>query len=137
MQRLQVPGAGKILPVNHIEGHLQAPLTAEVGVAAFVEASQLCKKLDEIAMLAKRSVRSVDHVGVTLIERRRVIRCLAATDAVPLVFDNLQRSCGHGPCFNLLTQRRPLRVADLTEDSRWPLLAVKAAATTPIRAMLA
>ncbi len=45
------------MPVNHIEGRLQAPLTAEVGVAAVVEASELCKSW----MTSRSSPREVSE----------------------------------------------------------------------------
>jgi hypothetical protein len=92
--------------------------------------------LDAIAMLAVDTIDRADHAGVTLVEGRG-IKCLAATDVHPLMINNLQRRSRRGPCFDLATERRPILVDDLAAESRWPDFSAAAAATTPVRALLA
>jgi ribosomal protein S26 len=119
------------------EGYLDATLKEHVRRASTGGPRQQRAVLDRIAMLAATNLSGVDHAGLTLVIDGKVIHCLAATDVNPLVLDNIQRGCGQGPCFDLLTERGPLRVDDLSVESRWPLFTAKAIASTPVRAILA
>lgn len=93
----------------------------------------------DLAMLTDVAVHHlgvVDHAGVTLVQDGEVIRCLAATDAHPLVLDNIQRGCGQGPSFDAAAGQSVFRVDDLTTEQRWPSFTLKALAGTPVRALL-
>ncbi|KUI24972.1 response regulator receiver protein [Mycobacterium sp. IS-1742] len=92
--------------------------------------------LSALTRLAVEHAAGVDHAGVTLVTDGDVIRCLACSDAHPLVLDNIQRGCGQGPCLDAATSGHPLAVDDLASESRWPSFTSRAVTSTPVRAML-
>ncbi|WP_422742897.1 hypothetical protein ACN27E_15965 [Mycobacterium sp. WMMD1722] len=117
-------------------GDVNAVLETRVR-ASGAAARELRVALDEIAVAAVAAIDGADYAGITLVQADFGLRCLAATDVHPLMLANIARRRRQGPYFRLMADRRPVCVVDLTEDIRWPGFAADAAATTPVRSLLA
>jgi GAF domain-containing protein len=91
--------------------------------------------LDQILHVATRLVPGADDAGIALGYDDELQTVAAAGDAA-LAADDIQRALGTGPTHHVLTEQRPVRVADLSTDPRWaefgPL-----AAEVGVRAVLA
>lgn len=94
--------------------------------------------LDEVCQAivdaATRLVPGCDHASIMLRERGR-FRTAAASDAVGNRVDELEREVGAGPCVDAIENESYQLDTDITQHSRWPELAVRVVAETPVRGM--
>jgi GAF domain-containing protein len=94
--------------------------------------------LDQILHVATRLVPGAEDASIVLAGGDELHTIAAAGDAA-LAADDIQRALGDGPSRSVLTERRTLRIADLSTDPRWaefgPLAAevgVRAALACPL-----
>jgi GAF domain-containing protein len=91
--------------------------------------------LDQILEVATRLVPGAEDASIALGYDAELQTVAAAGDAA-LAADEIQRALGCGPTHDVLTEQRPVRIADLSSDPRWtefrPL-----AAEVGVRAVLA
>lgn len=93
--------------------------------------------LTELTRSAVRDWPAVHHAGITVVEDGDVVRSIAATDGHVLVVDNIARRQLAGPGIDAALDDQQYQVDDLRTEERWPLFADKAAASTPIRSVIA
>lgn len=93
--------------------------------------------LTQLTRSVVRDWPAVQHAGITVVEDGDVVRSIAATDGHVLVVDNIARRQLAGPGVDAALDDCTYHVGDLCDEARWPLFADKAAASTPIRSMLA
>jgi len=91
--------------------------------------------LEQILHVATRLVPGAEDAGIAL-RYDDELQTVAAAGDTALAADDIQRALGHGPTHDVLTEQRPLRIADLATDPHWaefePL-----AAEIGVRAVLA
>lgn len=93
--------------------HLQDLLAGSTDVHEF---------LSDLAKLTARKLSESGNpisCGVTVIRRKRPI-AVANNDARARKLDDLQNSCGDGPCLTALRERTATHVHDVRHDTRWP-----------------
>lgn len=83
---------------------------------------------------ATRLVPGCDHASVMLREHGR-FRTAASSDDVAAHVDALEREVGTGPCVDAIETESYQLDADITQHSRWPRLAERVLAETPVRGM--
>ena len=91
---------------------------------------------DELPSLLTRAATQVLHVdGAALcVQTAPGSRLpLGASDARAATAERLQFTAGEGPCFEALTQQRPVAVDQATMREHWPVLAVLHEEATPFR----
>ncbi|MEB3033201.1 GAF and ANTAR domain-containing protein [[Mycobacterium] nativiensis] len=77
------------------------------------------------------------HAGVTVTTSDGDVQTLSATDRYPAVLDEIQRRRHEGPCLTAAWEHHVVRLDDICCEHRWPSYCREAAATTPIRSILA
>ncbi|MGN6611819.1 MAG: GAF and ANTAR domain-containing protein [Angustibacter sp.] len=92
---------------------------------------EVCQAIVDAAI---RLVPGCDHASIMLRERGR-FRTAAASDAVGNRVDELEREVGAGPCVDAIENESYQLDTDITQHSRWPELAVRVVAETPVRGM--
>ena len=75
--------------------------------------------MDRIAALAKRTVPGADEVSVTLVEKGRA-STVAFTGELAVHLDERQYERGHGPCLDSIDGAEPVRIDNMSAESRWP-----------------
>lgn len=75
--------------------------------------------LQGIAELACATVGS-DMCGVMLVHRHNRVETAAVTDERVREVDNLQITCGEGPCLEAMEDRASFIIADTMTEPRWP-----------------
>lgn len=70
----------------------------------------------------------VTSAGVTLIDEEREPRFVAASDATALRYERLQTEVGQGPCVVAYDSGKPVAVADLASEDRFPAFTTAALA---------
>ncbi len=75
--------------------------------------------LQGIAELACATVGS-DMCGVMLVHKHHRVETAAVTDERVREVDNLQITCGEGPCLEAMEDCTSFIIADTTTESRWP-----------------
>ncbi|HEX3002831.1 MAG TPA: GAF and ANTAR domain-containing protein [Angustibacter sp.] len=83
---------------------------------------------------ATRLVPGCDHASIMLRERGR-FRTAASSDDVAHRVDELEREVRAGPCVDAIESESYQLDADITQHSRWPELAARVLAETPVRGM--
>jgi GAF domain-containing protein len=83
--------------------------------------------LDGIVNLARAMVPGADEATITMVRKDRHCYSAAATSALASDFDVLQDETGEGPCLDAIWQQQTVRVNDLANDPRWPVLGPRAA----------
>jgi len=96
-----------------------------------------------IELLCRRGVEAaaVDGAGVSMTVRSGAAYPVASTDELSALVEELQFTTGEGPCFDVVTTRSPVLIADLTSQDeavtgRWPAFLDEAVAAG-IRAVFA
>ncbi|MBN9735875.1 ANTAR domain-containing protein [Pseudonocardia sp. P1] len=83
--------------------------------------------LDLIVGGAIDAIPYVDHAGVSLVERRGVVRAAAPSSEVVRELDELQNELGEGPCLDSIWQAERTLVEDMSQAvGRWPRWAAAA-----------
>lgn len=88
-----------------------------------------------ICVAATLTVPGCDHASL-MICRDGVYRTAAVSDSIARKVDKLELALGSGPCLDAIEERAAQIQTDLTTDSRWPLLANRVLAETPVRGAL-
>jgi len=83
--------------------------------------------VDLVGVLAVEAIHGAVGAGVTLVDRDGK-RSRAASHPLVLEADGLQYEFDAGPCLTAWRERRPVRIADLTTEDRWPEWTAAAAA---------
>src|SRR4051794_15526600 len=76
--------------------------------------------LQTIVEVTARSLRGVDHVGITLAHSNGEMETKAATDDFVLQLDRIQYELGDGPCVHAMETSRMVVVENAKDDPRWP-----------------
>ncbi|MGV0749454.1 GAF and ANTAR domain-containing protein [Mycolicibacter minnesotensis] len=93
--------------------------------------------LDELLVNLLAHMSCAQHAGVTLTTSGGDVQTLSATDAYPVALDDIQRRHREGPCLAAAWKHHVVRLDDICAEERWPSYCREAAATTPIRSILA
>lgn len=85
--------------------------------------------LDRVVALAVAMVPGAAEATITMakVSTRHRVYSAAATGDLARGFDALQDETGEGPCMDALWNQETVRVNDLGNDSRWPVLGPRAA----------
>ena len=76
--------------------------------------------LEVISSAAVTNVPEADSAGVSALTDRGRLERRASTDELSERVADLQNEAGEGPCLQSLRDRRPVLVADMATDARWP-----------------
>ncbi len=85
-----------------------------------------------ICVAATLTVPGCDHASL-MIRRDGTCRTAAVSDAVAARIDKLELILGNGPCLDAIESRSAQIESDLTTGGRWPALAARVIAETPVR----
>jgi transcriptional regulator with GAF, ATPase, and Fis domain len=85
-----------------------------------------------ICIAATLIVTGCDHASL-LVRRHRRYVTVGASDDVAQRVDDIERLAGDGPCLDAIEEETPQIDTDLTTPSRWPRLAARLVAETPVR----
>jgi ANTAR domain len=85
-----------------------------------------------ICVAATLMVPGCDHASL-MICREGACRTVAASDPVARKIDKLEQALGTGPCLDAIERQTAEMAPDLTTSSRWPVLAARVVAETPVR----
>jgi hypothetical protein len=85
-----------------------------------------------ICVAATLIVPGCDHASL-MICRGGACSTAAASDGVALQIDKLEQTLGNGPCVDAIAKQTAQIQSDLTAGSRWPVLAARVIAETPVR----
>jgi GAF domain-containing protein len=92
--------------------------------------------IQTIAETALLSIPSMEHVGVSVLDRRHQPETVAATSDLVRTLDKLQYSLDEGPCVDSLRDATVVAAPRISDDPRWPRYA-PAAARLGLKAQLA
>jgi hypothetical protein len=89
---------------------------------------------DALCRSAVELIEGCDHASLML-RRNGRIETVAATDDTARYIDQIERTVGEGPCLDVMEDGEPDAhiCSDLTEGCRWPHLAKRVLAETPVR----
>jgi transcriptional regulator with GAF, ATPase, and Fis domain len=99
------------------------------------EASTPKEMYAAICVAATLTVPGCDHASL-MICRDGECSTVAVSDSVARQIDKLELTLGSGPCLDAVQECKAQIQADLTADSRWPSLANRVLAETPVRGAL-
>jgi transcriptional regulator with GAF, ATPase, and Fis domain len=88
-----------------------------------------------ICVAATLTVPGCDHASL-MIRRDGVYSTAAVSDATARQIDKLELALGSGPCLTAIEECTAQIQTDLTTSSRWPSLASRVLAETPVRGAL-
>jgi hypothetical protein len=99
------------------------------------EASTPKEMYAAICVAATLTVPGCDHASL-MIRRDGVYRTAAVSDATAGQIDKFELALGSGPCLDAIEECTPQIQTDLATSSRWPSLASRVLAETPVRGAL-
>jgi ANTAR domain/GAF domain len=99
------------------------------------EASTPKEMYPAICVAATLTVPGCDHASL-MIDRGGVHTTAAVSDAVARHVDKLELALGSGPCLDAIAECTAQIQTDLSAGSRWPALANRVLAETPVRGAL-
>ena len=85
-----------------------------------------------ICVAATLMVPGCDHASL-MICRDGACSTAAVSDSVAHKIDKLEQALGTGPCLDAVEEQTAQMASDLTTGSRWPKLAARVVAETPVR----
>ena len=85
-----------------------------------------------ICVAATLTVPDCDHASL-MIRRHGTCTTVGVSDAVAHEIDKLELQLGDGPCLDAIEQESAQIASDLTVGDRWPELAARVVAETPVR----
>ena len=85
-----------------------------------------------ICVAATLMVPGCDHASL-MICRDGACSTAAVSDSVAHKIDKLEQALGTGPCLDAVEEQTAQMASDLTTGSRWPVLAARVVAETPVR----
>ncbi|HLR99236.1 MAG TPA: GAF and ANTAR domain-containing protein [Mycolicibacillus parakoreensis] len=86
-----------------------------------------------LCVAATLIVPGCDHASILLRRENGAYVIAAATDRVARHVDELEKQLGEGPCLDAIEDESAQVDTDLTAHSRWPALAARVVAETPVR----
>ncbi len=86
-----------------------------------------------ICVAATLMVPGCDHASLMIGRGGGACSTAAASDAVARTIDKLELALGCGPCLDAFEEPTAQLASDLTTGGRWPELAAKVVAETPVR----
>jgi GAF domain-containing protein len=92
--------------------------------------------LDRAVQLAQRGIPGACSVSVSLLDKRRRISTVAASNDVARAGDALQYRLGEGPCLDAVWGAELIHSRDLADDPRWPRWGPAVAADLDVHSML-
>lgn len=93
--------------------------------------------LDELTTNLLGHLSGAQHAGITVATSEGDVQTLSASDAFPVMLDDIQRRRREGPCLTAAFKHHVVRVDDICREARWPFYCREVAETTPIRSILA
>jgi GAF domain-containing protein len=99
-------------------------------------AQTVAETIQTIAETALLSIPSIEHVGVSVLDRHGHAETVAATSDLVLQLDKLQYSLDEGPCVDSLRDATVVAAPRISGDPRWPRY-VPAAVHLGLKAQLA
>jgi transcriptional regulator with GAF, ATPase, and Fis domain len=85
-----------------------------------------------VCVAATLIVPGCDHASL-MISRDGVCSTAAVSDPVAHTIDNIELALGCGPCLDAIKEQTTQIATDLTADDKWPTLATRVVADTPVR----
>ena len=82
--------------------------------------------LEELVTAAVRLVPGAQDGSLSLVAGRRQVISQHASSELPRAVDELQTETGQGPCLDAVHEQQTVRVADLSQEDRWPDFAPRA-----------
>lgn len=83
--------------------------------------------LQDLVVMAARSLPGVDHVGISVTHADGRIETVAATDDLVLKLDLLQYELDEGPCLSAIREEGMVLVNHADREQRWPRFMERAA----------
>jgi transcriptional regulator with GAF, ATPase, and Fis domain len=88
-----------------------------------------------VCVAATLTIPGCDHASL-VISRDGVCQTAAVSDRVAQQIDEFQLALGCGPCLDAIEEKTIQMATDLTNGDRWPALAARVVAETPVRGAL-
>ncbi len=88
-----------------------------------------------ICVAATLTIPGCDHASL-MIRHNGTLSSVAVSDAIAREIDKLELALGSGPCLDAIEERTAQIEPNLAADSRWPDLASRVLAETPVRGAL-
>jgi transcriptional regulator with GAF, ATPase, and Fis domain len=85
-----------------------------------------------VCVAATLTVPGCDHASL-MISRDGACRTAAVSDSVAHQIDKFELALGCGPCLDAIEEKTVQMALDLTNGGRWPALAARVVAETPVR----
>ena len=82
--------------------------------------------LEELVTTAVLLVPGAQEGSLSLVTGRRHVSSQHASGELPRTVDGLQTETGQGPCLDAVYEQQTVRVADLSQEDRWPEFAHRA-----------
>src|SRR4029079_8152646 len=129
----------RMVTVNNPGGveatHLRiAELVQELHSRADADSDTVPGELVEHAAI---EVPGAQYAGVPVTRNAKQIDTPAATHKWPILLDEIQQRHREGPCLTAAWEERPVYVADLETDGRFPRYSQDALEQTPLRSIMA
>jgi GAF domain-containing protein len=83
--------------------------------------------LDEVVSAAVALIPGVDEGSISVVVGRRDVISQSPSSDLPRRVDSLQAEVGEGPCLDAVFEQQTVRVSDMTQETRWPTFAKRAA----------
>jgi len=91
---------------------------------------------ERVIRVARAALGGAEHAGLSLLEKGRRPRTVAATDEVVRTVDELQYALQEGPCWEAAVDSDVVRTGDLRRETRWGSFGPRCADRTGICSML-
>ncbi|MGH3525023.1 MAG: GAF and ANTAR domain-containing protein [Mycobacterium sp.] len=88
-----------------------------------------------ICIAATLMVPGCEHASIML-RHKDTYTTIAANDSVAREVDQLEQALNEGPCLDAIEKEAPQVDPDLSTRSRWPVLAARVIAETPVRGVM-
>ena len=109
------------------------PATVFTSLAGIVAQGSTPKEMyAAVCVAATLTIPGCDHASL-MISRDGARRTAAASDPVAHQIDKFELALGCGPCLDAIEEETAQIATDLTNGSRWPALAARVVAETPVR----
>lgn len=84
------------------------------------------RMLKAIIAVAADTVPGAESASISVLRKRHVNETLAATDHLARAADQAQTDAGEGPYLGSVSERRTVRLLDMSAETRWPEFAARA-----------
>ena len=124
----------------HYEGLADYEDELAVDLAALAQELQgrsSSEMLEAMVRAAVDLIPGVEDGSISVVLGRSEVTSHAPTSDLPSKVDLIQMDEREGPCLSAAYEQTTVRIMDMNTERRWPAFAVRAAAETGVRAMLA